>query len=154
MEHVHERKGFMVAAVVLCVLMLALITLTMARMLRPGDNMTVYGDDTWINTTESDDTLGMVLIDIADNDTACHYHVSEMGVYVLAVGENTEAYQKGVQSGDRIVSANGVAINLSSELNEMQASLAWDEMLVLTLSRGMGQNTLIVSLRTDTDADV
>ena len=154
MEHAHERNGFMVAAVVLCVVMLALIALTMVNILRPSDGVTFYEDDTLLNAPDSDDALGMVLIDIADSDSASHYHVSEMGVYVLAVRENTQAYQEGVRSGDRIVSANGVNIGLSSELNDLQAGLALDEMLVLTLSRGAEQDTLMVSLRIDTDADV
>lgn len=58
-------------------------------------------------TVLGDGALDMVLIDIEDQDAASHYHVNTLGVYVLAVAQGSEAYEAGVRSGDRIVSANG-----------------------------------------------
>lgn len=58
-------------------------------------------------TVLGDGALDMVLIDIEDQDAASHYHVNTLGVYVLAVDQGSEAYEAGVRSGDRIVSANG-----------------------------------------------
>lgn len=60
-------------------------------------------------TVLGDGALDMVLIDIEDQDAASHYHVNTLGVYVLAVDQGSEAYEAGVRSGDRIVSANGAA---------------------------------------------
>lgn len=64
--------------------------------------------------------LGMLLIDIADKETASSYHVEECGVYVLAVDENSQAYDAGVRSGDRIVSINGMRVGSTSELEDVQ----------------------------------
>ena len=64
--------------------------------------------------------FGMVLINIADQKVAASYHVDELGVYVLAVDENSQAYRAGVRSGDRIVSVNGAAIHSTGDLEAAQ----------------------------------
>ncbi|MDD3411454.1 MAG: PDZ domain-containing protein, partial [Eubacteriales bacterium] len=79
------------------------------------------------------DPLGMVLLDIQSADTASFYHVSEFGVYVLAVREQSEAERAGVLSGDRLVSANGLTIESSAALSEL---IGAGQPVELTLARG------------------
>lgn len=64
--------------------------------------------------------LGMVLIDVDSERAAASYHVEQLGVYVLAVDENSQAYHAGVRSGDRIVSLNGARIFSTSEWEAAQ----------------------------------
>ena len=89
------------------------------------------------------DPLGMVLLDIQSADTASFYHVSELGVYVLAVREESEAELAGVLSGDRLVSANGLAIESSSVLSDL---IGEGQPVELTLARGAEQLSVRLSL--------
>lgn len=65
----------------------------------------------------------MLLIDIADQESADQYHVSQTGVYVLAVEEQSQAYQEGVRAGDRVISVNQKLIQSASELSELPAGM-------------------------------
>ena len=73
-------------------------------------------------TVLGDGALDMVLIDIEDQDAASHYHVNTLGVYVLAVDQGSEAYEAGVRSGDRIVSANGQPVTSTGEFGLLQSA--------------------------------
>lgn len=84
--------------------------------------------------TQEDGTWGMLLIDIADQDSADQYHVSQTGVYVLAVEEQSQAYQEGVRAGDRVISVNQKIIQSAAELSELPAGL-----VALELERTAGE---------------
>ncbi len=146
MEKQRGRKRLVTAAVTLSIVMLALIVGTLAALFSPHGDMKTGRTGALVEGMGNDGTLGMVLIDIVDDDTAAFYHVSEKGVYVLAVEENSQAYQAGVRSGDRIVSANSVDIGVSGDLSALQAGLASGDTLVLSLSRGIQGHLLTVTL--------
>ena len=101
------------AAVWLCVGMLLLCVLALARYLLPALQNQA-------EQTLDGSAMGMMLIEIPDPDSASFYHVETLGVYVLAVDEKSQAYRLGVRSGDRIVSLNGTEVTSSSQLTETQ----------------------------------
>lgn len=92
-----------------------------------------------------DNTFGMLLIDISDDDAAAFYHVDRLGVYVLAVDEDSQAYRQGVRSGDRLSGINGSAVTSTSEAARIQSSLAADEKLEMTFHRGLDEEPLVVT---------
>lgn len=85
--------------------------------------------------TESD-TFGMVLIDIPDDEAAAFYHVDHLGVYVLAVDEESRAYRLGVRSGDRLFSVNGCTVTSAAEFALIQEEADTGEQLVILFYRG------------------
>lgn len=70
-------------------------------------------------TQEQNTSLGMLLIDIQTQETAAHFHVNELGVYVLSVDEDSAASRAGLCSGDRIVSCNGQPISTTADFSEL-----------------------------------
>lgn len=84
--------------------------------------------------SREDGAWGMLLIDIVDQESADQYHVNQMGVYVLAVEEQSKAYQEGVRPGDRVVSVNEQIIQSAAELSELPAGL-----VTLELERAAGE---------------
>lgn len=80
-------------------------------------------------------TLGMVLIDIADEESADHYHVEEQGVYVLAVQESSAAYQAGLRSGDRLVLLDGCPVTSTADFAAAQEALRPLQPVSISFSR-------------------
>lgn len=103
--HVRIKKA--AAAVLLACILLAVLLLAELRREAPEN-------------PEITSPFGMVLINITDQNVAASYHVDELGVYVLAVDENSQAYCAGVRSGDRIVSINGTPIHSTGDLEAVQ----------------------------------
>ena len=91
-------------------------------------------------TVLGDGALDMVLIDIEDQDAASHYHVNTLG---------SEAYEAGVRSGDRIVSANGQPVTSTGEFGLLRAQLEPSAALEMVLERGQGEESLTVTLMGD-----
>ncbi len=145
-----EREGHrraVVACAVVCVCLLAAAGLFLAVRL----NVWQPSSDP---LTLTEDVSDMVLIDIMDEEAATYYHVTDLGVYVLAVAENSQAYEMGIRSGDRIVSANGVYISSSDELSEMESLLGYDEELELVIARGSEGDTLTIQMGVDANLSI
>lgn len=116
-----ERKAAVAAG--MCILLLG--CLAVAFCLNTGNRP---------RPTQEDGAWGMLLIDIADQASADQYHVNQTGVYVLAVEEQSRAYQEGVRPGDRVISVNGRIIQSAAELSELPAGL-----VALELERAAGE---------------
>ncbi len=93
--------------------------------------------------------LDMVLIDIEDQDAATHYHVDALGVYVLAVDQESQVYAAGVRSGDRIVSANGIPVSSTGEFGMLRAGLDASGELEMVLERSQEEESFTVTLVDD-----
>ena len=93
--------------------------------------------------------LGMVLIDIPDDEAAAFYHVDHLGVYVLAVDEKSQAYEASVRSGDRIVSINGFQVSSTSEFVRQYDLITGGGYMELCFQRGTDQEKVRVSLALD-----
>lgn len=92
------------------------------------------------------DPLGMVLIDIADEKAAASYHVEQLGVYVLAVHEQGQAYAAGVRSGDRLVRVNGHPVRSTSEFVKTQETFRVPQRVWLDFHRGPERRPLTAEL--------
>lgn len=90
--------------------------------------------------------FGMVLIDIADEETADSYHVRDCGVYVLAVGEKSPAALAGVSPGDLLLHLNGLPVNSTGEFVARQQLFEPGERVELHFQRGISEGTYTVTL--------
>jgi len=126
-------------AVILCAVMLFFCLGTLAVYLFSGlsdfDDLAV------------EDGLGMVLIDLPDEEAAALYHVSQYGVYVLAVDENSHAYERGIRSGDRMVYVNGVPIMNAADFSSVQDGINVGQSMEITFHRDAENNTLTAVFR-------
>lgn len=61
-------------------------------------------------------SLGMTFLDIASNQEAMMYRVSQTGVYVLKVTGGSNAEAAGLKSGDLIISVGGIEVSTAAEI--------------------------------------
>lgn len=132
-------------AVILCVVMLFFCLGTLAVYLFSG--LPAFDD------SDVGDGLGMVLIDIPDEEAAAFYHVSQFGVYVLSVDENSHAYEHGIRSGDRMVSVNGVPIMNTADFSSVQDGINVGQMMEITFHRDAENDTLTAAFRQESAAE-
>jgi len=85
---------------------------------------------------------GLTLIDITDTYTAWYYGVSTLGVYVY-----DSKYTDEIQSGDRIVSVNGVEVSTAGDINGEISGLSVGDTVVLRISRKGKQFDVNLTLR-------
>ena len=97
--------------------------------------------------------FGMVLIDIADEETANFYHVQDCGVYVLAVQEKSPAEQAGVSSGDLLLNVNAAPICNTGEWIALQETFVPGETVTMDFQRGADRNTYTVRLVWNEEAE-
>jgi len=83
-------------------------------------------------------SLGMMLIDIADEQSATSYHVDTPGVYVLMVEEQSPAFRAGVRSGDRLVSVNGIPMGSTVDFIALQEKFVHQQRIRVDFHRGQG----------------
>ena len=103
----------------------------------PIDNIDDYIEDIIsYGYVTSKVTLGVTLIDIVDERTALNYRVDELGVYILYVQDNSNASYAGLQSGDRIVSADDIQIAAANELIKLIEAKSAGDVLELEIVRG------------------
>lgn len=91
-------------------------------------------------------TLGMALIDIMDEDAAASYHVEELGIYVLAVEQQSQAERAGIRSGDRLVRVNGQPVANTGEFASVQERFEPMQTIRLDFQRGYEANPLSAQL--------
>lgn len=60
--------------------------------------------------------LGMTFLDIASNQEAMMYRVSQTGVYILKVTGGSNAETAGLRSGDLVVSVEGTEVSTAAEI--------------------------------------
>ena len=82
------------------------------------------------------DAFGMVLIDIADEETAVSYHVQACGVYVLAVPQGSPAGAAGVASGDLLLCINDTPVQSTSHFMAMQEGFEPGQIIRMQFGRG------------------
>lgn len=93
---------------------------------------------------------GMNFIDISNAQMAWMYNVSNTGVYVLQVNEDSKAAAAGFQVGDRVVAVDDTSITSLSQLNSLLDSYAVGDTVTFTLARGNQQGTLSLQLTEST----
>ncbi len=100
----------------------------------------------WPRPVEEVGAFGMLLLDVADDETAQSYHVDEHWVYVLAVEENSRADRAGIASGDRLVHVNMETLQSTAHFEQMQDAFAPREQVVLGFSRETDESMYQVTL--------
>ena len=93
-----------------------------------------------------DASLGMMLIDIADEKAAASYHVDMLGVYVLMVEEEGPAFRAGVRSGDRLVSVDGKPVRNTIDFMNLQQGFVHQQKINFDFRRGQGAEPLAAVL--------
>jgi serine protease Do len=86
-------------------------------------------------------SVGLTLVDIQSAQAAMMYRVNQLGLYIAKSSDGA------FKSGDRIISANGVAIAGLSDFNAALAGLSVGDSVAITVSRG-GKNvtaTIVLS---------
>ena len=79
--------------------------------------------------------FGILLIDIADEETADSYHVQDCGVYVLAVQEGSAAEKAGIAPGDLLLSVNDASVRNTGAFIELQKRFETDELVQMQFRR-------------------
>ena len=64
-------------------------------------------------------SLGMTFIDVNSEQVAWMYGLEKTGCYIYSVDKNTNADIAGFESGDRVVSVNGVEVNTSDDVEKI-----------------------------------
>ena len=89
---------------------------------------------------------GIEVIAINDFQTAMYYRVSEAGLYVYSVTNDSKAAQAGFKPGDLIKSIDGKAITTEEEYEELIDSHAVGDTLSVIVSRGGREHTFTLEL--------
>lgn len=124
-------------AILLCAGMLIICLLALVQYLMPVLN----GD-----SEPQGAAFGMMLIDIADEQTAASYHVESCGVYVLAVQPESPAADAGVLTGDLLLKVNGVSVQDTANFVAMQEAFAPDQQVQMEFQRGNGSDVYVAVL--------
>lgn len=85
---------------------------------------------------------GLTLIDVTDTYTAWYYGVSTLGVYVYE-----SKYSTDIQSGDRIVSVNGVEVSSSAAIKSILGDCLVGDTVTVRVSRKGKQYDVSLTLR-------
>ena len=85
--------------------------------------------------------LGITLLDITDSRTAMMYRVFNTGVYVVKAEQ-----ENGLESGDRIVSINGIKMTSSSDVKSMIESFSVGQVAEFVIQRGQQTLTIKITL--------
>jgi len=80
-------------------------------------------------------TLGVVLVDILDERTATSYQVDDLGCYILRVNDESNAAYAGLQSGDLIVSIDGVAVENANQVVDIIGNHVVNDDIQMTIKR-------------------
>ena len=81
-------------------------------------------------------SMGVMLLDILDFQTAMRYQVNRLGTYVSEVTEGSGAEKAGLRTGDYILSADGKEIASSTDLKEIIDGHNVGDTVNLTILRG------------------
>ncbi len=90
---------------------------------------------------------GMEFVDVDSVELAMYYRVSELGVYIQSVAENSNAEQAGFQAGDRVVAVNGTQVESAEDITAALQNAQIGDTVQFTLSRNgrTGALNLILS---------
>lgn len=90
--------------------------------------------------------LGMTLFEISTQSEASWYRVSETGVYVLNVENNSNAFKAGFESGDCIKAIDNKEVTSMAELEKLLDSCTVGQCVEFTIRRGRQTMQLTLTL--------
>ncbi len=89
---------------------------------------------------------GFTFVEINDSMTAMMYRVSEMGLYISAVAENSDAAKAGFKSGDYVVSIEDKKVSTEAEANAVIDGKSVGDTLTLVIKRSGKEKTIEMTL--------
>lgn len=90
--------------------------------------------------------LGMTFLDIASNQEAMMYRVSQTGVYVLKVTDGSNAEAAGFKSGDMVVSVEGTEVSSAAGITEILSGHEVGDNIEFKVIRSSVENTFTLTL--------
>lgn len=94
-------------------------------------------------------SLGVQVLNILTESAARYWGVSELGVYINQVYENSNAKRAGLRSGDYVVSINGTEIKEYDDLKAMLEASSVGDTLIFEIKRAGKLMTVNVVLNED-----
>ncbi len=89
---------------------------------------------------------GFTFVEVNDAMTAMMYRVSEMGLYISAVGTDSDAAKASFQSGDYVVSVEGTKVSTEAEANAVIDQKKVGETLTMVIKRNGKEQTMTLTL--------
>jgi serine protease Do len=90
--------------------------------------------------------LGVTMVNIQDERAAANYRVEEFGCYILLVNDNSNASYAGLESGDRIINADGEDIDTAEQVVAILADKRANDILELVIERNGQRMTFEITL--------
>ncbi|MEG0377341.1 MAG: PDZ domain-containing protein, partial [Eubacterium sp.] len=91
-------------------------------------------------------SLGVSLVDVDSAEKAMQYRVSETGVYVAQVTDNSGASAAGIQAGDKIISVDGTPVSASSDVKQALNKHQVGDSVKIEVQRDRSTQTLTATL--------
>lgn len=92
--------------------------------------------------------IGISAVDISTNQLAAQYNLSQKGVYIAQVYDNTSAQQAGLKSGDLITGIDGEEISNFTQFKQIINKHAAGDKIEMTIIRNNSAKTVEITLRT------
>lgn len=104
-----------------------------------NDVVNVIGDLADVGYVRGRVDLGMTFINVDSQQVAWMYGLEKTGCYIYSVEKNTNAYEAGFESGDRVISVNGNSIEKSEEIDEIIKECAVGEEVTFKVENTSGK---------------
>lgn len=89
---------------------------------------------------------GFTFVEVNDAMTAMMYRVSDMGLYVSAVSNGSDAAKAGFQSGDYVISMDGTKVSSAAEANAIIDAKSVGDTLTVVIKRSGTEQTITMTL--------
>ncbi len=89
---------------------------------------------------------GITYVEISDSMTAMMYRVNELGLYISAVAEGSDAAKAGFKPGDYVVSVDGTKVSKAAEATAIVDKKAVGDTVSFVIKRGGTEQTVTMTL--------
>lgn len=86
--------------------------------------------------------LGITIVNVTDTQTAQQYNVTDFGIYITAIQENSLAVSVGFEIGDRIISVNSIEVSTVSELQQLYKNCTVGDNVTFKIVRNNQEQTI------------
>ncbi len=93
--------------------------------------------------------IGISAVDISTNQLAAEYNLSQKGVYIADVYDNTSADEAGLKKGDLITAVDGTEINNFTQFKQIINKHSAGDKIEMTIIRDNNTKTIEITLRSE-----
>ena len=86
--------------------------------------------------------LGITIVNVTDSQTAQQYNVTDFGIYITAIQDNSLAVSVGFQVGDRIISINSIEVSTISDLQQLYKNCTVGDNVTFKIVRNNQEQTI------------